>query len=172
MPPRASLPALGRGTFLLITGHFPPLLAAPKPCEGGQISACQRVSVSLFLGPHRAVVPKPTDEANRCILGHLTPKALQKTLYVGYSQMGRPLPVVCFGWSQLPFPEAPLAGQAGPIYLEAAVEQRRHEDAKAENNATLAISPKSEAFAWQVNPKPPPSSPFASSFFASSRLCC
>jgi len=58
MPPRASLPALGRGTFLLITGHFPPLLAAPKPCEGGQISACQRVSVSLFLGPKSRRCPE------------------------------------------------------------------------------------------------------------------
>ena len=74
--------------------------------------------------------------------------------------------------SQFPFPEAPLAGYAGPIYLDAAVEQRRREDAKAENNATLAISPKSETFTVQVNRKPPPSLPFASSFFASSRLCC
>jgi hypothetical protein len=60
--------------------------------------------------------PKPTDEANRCILGHLTPKTLQKALYVGSSQTSRPLQVVCLGWSQFPFPEAPLAGQAGPIY--------------------------------------------------------
>ena len=63
-------------------------------------------------------------------------------------------------------------GKVGPIYLDAAVEQRRREDAKAENNATLAISPKSETFTVQVNPKPPPSLLFASSFFASSRLCC
>ena len=63
-------------------------------------------------------------------------------------------------------------GKDGPFYLDAAVEQRRREDAKAENNATLAISPKSETFTVQVNPKPPPSLLFASSFFASSRLCC
>ena len=62
--------------------------------------------------------------------------------------------------------------RSAPRYLDAAVEQRRREDAKAENNATLAITPKSETFTGQVNPKPPPSLPFASSFFASSRLCC
>jgi len=107
MPPRASLPALGRGTFLLITGHFPPLLAAPKPCEGGQISACQRVSVSLFLGPHRAVVPKPTDEANRCILRQVTPKTLRKALCVGYLETGKPLQVVGLGWSPISFPRSP-----------------------------------------------------------------
>lgn len=67
---------------------------------------------------------------------------------------------------------SPRSRQAGPIYPDAAVEQRRREDAKAENNATLAISPKSETFTVQVNRKPPPSLPFASSFFASSRLCC
>jgi hypothetical protein len=37
----------------------------------------------FFLGPNRAVVPKPTDEANRCNPGHVTPKTLQKALYVG-----------------------------------------------------------------------------------------
>ena len=47
----------------------------------------------FYLGHNRTVGPK----ANRCILGHLTPKALQIALYVGYSQVGRPLPVVCFG---------------------------------------------------------------------------
>ena len=47
-----------------------------------------------FLGPNPAVVPKPTDEANRCNLRHVTPKALQKALYVGFSQIGRPLQVV------------------------------------------------------------------------------
>ena len=63
----------------------------------------------FFLGPNPAVVPeKPTDEANRC--GHVTPKTLQKALYVGFSQISRPLQVVCFGWSQFPIPEVRLAG--------------------------------------------------------------
>jgi hypothetical protein len=66
----------------------------------------------FFLGPNRAVVPKPIDEANRCILGHLTPKTLQKALYVGAFETGQPLQVVWFGCSQFPFPEARLAGQA------------------------------------------------------------
>ena len=30
----------------------------------------------FFLGANRAVTPKPTDEANGCNLGHLTPKTL------------------------------------------------------------------------------------------------
>jgi hypothetical protein len=63
-------------------------------------------------GPNPAVVPKPTDEANRSNLRHVTPKTFQNTLYVGFSHIGRPLQVVWFGWSQFPIPEAPLAGQA------------------------------------------------------------
>jgi len=54
--------------------------------------------------------PKPSDEANRCILRHVAPKALQKALYVGYLESGKPLQVVGFGQSQFPFPEARLAG--------------------------------------------------------------
>jgi hypothetical protein len=61
------------------------------------------------LGPNRAVVPKPINQANRCILRHVTPKTLQKALYVGYFETGKPLPVVCLGWSQFPVPEASLA---------------------------------------------------------------
>ena len=73
---------------------------------------------------------------------------------------------------------------AGPTFLSqkrpsqrkpdqsTSIPQLNSEDAKSENNATLAISPKSETFTVQVNPKPPPGLPFASSFFASSRLCC
>ena len=64
----------------------------------------------------RIPVPKPAREPNRCNLRHVAPKTLQKALYVGFSQIGRPLQVVYFGESQFPFPEAPLAGQAGPIY--------------------------------------------------------
>ena len=41
----------------------------------------------FYLGHNRTVGPKPTEEANRCILGHLAPKALQNALYVGYSPM-------------------------------------------------------------------------------------
>ena len=67
----------------------------------------------FFLGPNRAVVPKSTDEANGCILRHVTPKTLQKALYVGSFESGQPQQVVGLGWSQFPFPEAPLAGQAG-----------------------------------------------------------
>ena len=54
----------------------------------------------------------------------------------------------------------PRSGSGGPIYLDAAVEQRRHEDAKAEDKAMPAISPKPETLTWQVNPNPPPSLPF------------
>ena len=32
----------------------------------------------FFRGANRAVVPKPTDEANRCILGHLPQKRSRK----------------------------------------------------------------------------------------------
>ena len=64
----------------------------------------------FFLGPNRAVVPKPTNEANRCNPEHLTPKTLQKALYVGFSQIGQPPQVVYFGGSQFPVPEARLVG--------------------------------------------------------------
>jgi hypothetical protein len=64
----------------------------------------------FFAGPNPAVVPKPTDKANRCILRHVAPKTLQKALYVGFARIGRPLQVVCFGSSQFPIPEARLAG--------------------------------------------------------------
>src|ERR1035438_708029 len=68
-----------------------------------------------FLGPNPAVVPKPTDVANRCNLRHVTPKTLQKALYVGFSQISRPLQVVWFGWSHFPVPETRFTGCAGPI---------------------------------------------------------
>jgi len=64
----------------------------------------------FFLGPNRAVVPKSTDEANRCKLRQVTPTTLQKALYVGFSQIGRPLQVVYFSGSQFPFLEERLAG--------------------------------------------------------------
>ena len=64
----------------------------------------------FFPGANRAVLPEPTDEANRCNLGHVTPKTLQKALYVGFFGSGRLLQVVCLGWSQFPFPEARLTG--------------------------------------------------------------
>jgi hypothetical protein len=63
----------------------------------------------FFLGLNRAVVPKPIDEANRCNQGHVTPKTLQKALYVGSFESGQPLQVVCLGWSQFPVPEVRLA---------------------------------------------------------------
>src|ERR1039457_2582014 len=68
-----------------------------------------------FLGPHPALLPQPTDEANRCNLRHVTPKTLQKALYVGFVESGRPPQVVCFGWSQFPVPETRFTGCAGPI---------------------------------------------------------
>ena len=45
--------------------------------------------------------------------------------------------------------------RSGWFSLDAAVEQRRREDAKPENKAMLAISPKAETFTWRVNPNPP-----------------
>src|ERR1035437_1322830 len=83
-------------------------LRLPDPVVPSSVSICG------FFNPNRAVAPKPTDEANRYNLGHLTPKTFQKALYVGLSQIGQPLQVVYFGWSGFPFPEAPLAGQSEP----------------------------------------------------------
>jgi hypothetical protein len=56
--------------------------------------------------------------------------------------------------------------------LNSAVEQQRHEDAKAGNQGMHGTSPKSEAFTWQVNPNHPANLPLPGFFFASSRLCC
>ena len=64
----------------------------------------------------RRPLPEPTYEANRCDLRHVTPRPLQKALYVGLSQIGRPLQVVCLGWFQFPIPEERLSGKAGPIH--------------------------------------------------------
>jgi len=50
------------------------------------------------------------DGANHCNLRQGAPKTRQKALYVGFSQISRPLQVVCFGWSQFPVPEARRAG--------------------------------------------------------------
>ena len=49
------------------------------------------------------------------------------------------------------------------------VEQRRREVAKAENEAMLAVSPKSEVLTWQANTKQLLNLPFPSVFFASSQ---
>jgi hypothetical protein len=38
----------------------------------------------LFLGANRAILLEPTGEANGCDLGHVTPKTLQKALYVEF----------------------------------------------------------------------------------------
>jgi hypothetical protein len=45
----------------------------------------------FFRGANRAVLPEPTDEANRCNLRHLTPTALQKAQYVGFSESAQTL---------------------------------------------------------------------------------
>jgi len=42
------------------------------------------VSICGFFNPNRGVVPKLTDEANGYDLRHVTPKTLQKALYVGF----------------------------------------------------------------------------------------
>ena len=89
---------------------------APVARANSQSSGVTPEYGRFFLGPNRAVVPKPSDEANRCNLRHVAPKALQKALYVGYLESGKPLQVVGLGQSQFPFPEARLAGQAGQIY--------------------------------------------------------
>ena len=57
------------------------------------------MSICGFFNPNRGVVPKLTDEANGYDLRHVTPKTLQKALYVGFSQTGQPLQVVSLGWS-------------------------------------------------------------------------
>jgi hypothetical protein len=56
--------------------------------------------------------------------------------------------------------------------LNSAIEQQRHEDAKAGNQGMHGTSPKSEAFTWQVNPNHPANLPLPGFFFTSSRLCC
>jgi hypothetical protein len=61
-------------------------------------------------------VPKPVREGNRCKLEPLKPEMPKIALYVGFFGSGQPLQVAYFGRSQFPFPEAPLAGLAGPIY--------------------------------------------------------
>jgi len=62
----------------------------------------------------------PTDEANRCNLRHVTPKTLQKALYVRFSQIGRPLQVVCLGGPN--FQSQKRASQGRPdqptVYME------------------------------------------------------
>jgi hypothetical protein len=65
------------------------LAAAPAP-NSPPCQPCLTLS-GTFLGPNPAVVPKPTDEANCCNLRHVTPKTLQKALYVGFSQISQPL---------------------------------------------------------------------------------
>jgi hypothetical protein len=71
-------------------------------------------SGELVWVPIAPLPPKPTDEANRCILRYVTPKTLQKAPYVGSSQIPQPPQVVCFCLSQFPFPEPPLAGDDPP----------------------------------------------------------
>ena len=118
-------PLKSRKPYNLI--NFTPMRAAP--CNGA--SGAANSGPSILLGRSRVTLsrlwcyagirqvlpgsqsrrcPQAHHEANRCNLGHVTPKTLQKALYVGFSQTGRPLQVVCLGWSQFPIPEARLAG--------------------------------------------------------------
>ena len=47
-----------------------------------------------------------------CNLRHVTPKTLQKALYVGFSESAQPLQVVYFGWPRFPVPgSAPRMGR-------------------------------------------------------------
>jgi hypothetical protein len=98
--------------------RVPRVCASTAPCgTRGRSSATPSRQVTrrpcrFFLGAIRVPVPNPTDEANRCNLGHVTPKTLQKALYVGSFGSGRLLQVVCLGWSQFPIPEPRLAGYA------------------------------------------------------------
>jgi hypothetical protein len=64
-----------------------------------------RIRQVLPGSPNRAVVPEPTDEANRYNPRQLTAKTLHKALYVGYAESCKPLRVVWLGWFQFPFPE-------------------------------------------------------------------
>ena len=110
----------------LITGHRPPPSALWFLVSGFSISACSISAFCFlfsaftfrrfFLAPNRAVDPKPTCEANRCNLRHVTPKTLRKALYVGFFAGGQPQHVVYFGGCRFPFPEVLLAGQVGSIY--------------------------------------------------------
>jgi hypothetical protein len=74
------------------------------PASRGIISDCR-----FYRGANHAVIPEPTDEANRCKRGHLTPKVLQKALYVGFFGSGRLLQVVWRDGTQFPVPEVILA---------------------------------------------------------------
>jgi hypothetical protein len=58
------------------------------------------------------------------------------------------------------------------INLDSAVEQPSHEDAKVGNKGIHGISPKLEAFTWQVNSNHPANLPLLGFFFASSVLFC
>ena len=70
----------------------------PRGSPGRYSARKQRRTESgrFFRDTNRAVLPlsEPTDEANRCNLRHVTPKTLQKALYVGFSEVDRPLQVV------------------------------------------------------------------------------
>ena len=62
-----------------------PLEPFPKSLEDNDFSRHVTPEYGRhFLGPNPAVVPKPTDEANRCNLRHVTPKTPQKALYVEF----------------------------------------------------------------------------------------
>ena len=93
---------------LVFYKHAAPNGAVPKPNSTGNGAELYLAGSSWV--PIAPSSRKPTETANRCNLRHGTPKALQKALYVGFSQIGLPLQVVWFGGSQFPIPEARLAG--------------------------------------------------------------
>ena len=84
--------------------HAAPNGAVPKP-NSTENSAELNPAGSSWV-PIAPSSRNTTDATNRCNLRRVTPKTLQKALYVGFSQIGRPLQVVCLGWSQFPIPDA------------------------------------------------------------------
>ena len=62
---------------LLATNQLPAISSQPSTIN----------HFRFFRVANRALGPKPTDEANRCNLGHLMPKTLWKALYVGSRDM-------------------------------------------------------------------------------------
>ena len=101
------LPSLG-GRYFHLTGAR----IAEQPIG----SEVRPESGRFFPGATRAVVPKPTEEANGCKLRHVSAKTFQKAQYVGFSESAQPLQVVSFGWPRFPVPGCAPRMSAGPIY--------------------------------------------------------
>jgi len=98
-----------------LTSGSPVFVPAQRPAAPGAGAAqlpLDRLSGGLAgssSAPFASLCQTPPTSPT-CILRHVTPKTLQKALLVGLFGSDRLLQVVYFGWSQFPFPEAPLAG--------------------------------------------------------------